>query len=131
MAREAKRIRPTVQLSAAVFGDYPQCRATVGQDWVAWAAAGYLDFICPMDYRADPQAFRLLVRRQLRDVAEGVPLYPGVGVTASGIALTPAGAAVQLLAAKDEGATGFILFNYDSAVAQRHVPMLGRTLLRR
>jgi len=33
--REARKIRPEIQISAAVFNSYPACRNSVGQDWVA------------------------------------------------------------------------------------------------
>ena len=50
VSREAKKIRPGLKISAAVFGSYPGCRESVAQDWPAWIKAGYLDFVCPMDY---------------------------------------------------------------------------------
>ena len=47
-----QKIRPGLKISAAVFGGYPACRDSVAQDWPEWIKAGYLDFVCPMDYTA-------------------------------------------------------------------------------
>ena len=44
---QAKKLRPDIDISAAVFGAYPSCRTSVAQDWPQWVKAGYLDFICP------------------------------------------------------------------------------------
>ena len=63
--REAKRLRGELKISAAVFGSYPACRASIAQDWVAWAKAGYVDFLCPMDYTTSDLGFRALVTNQL------------------------------------------------------------------
>ena len=40
VSREARQIRPGIEISAAVFPDYPSCRDSVGQDWVSWVQAG-------------------------------------------------------------------------------------------
>ena len=57
VSREAKKIRPGLKISAAVFGSYPGCRESVAQDWPAWVKAGYLDFVCPMDYTTSDEEF--------------------------------------------------------------------------
>ena len=36
--------------ATAVFSGYPECRESVGQDWVSWVEQGLLDMIMPMDY---------------------------------------------------------------------------------
>ena len=36
VSREARKIRPGVKISAAVFRDYPSCRDAVGQEWPVW-----------------------------------------------------------------------------------------------
>ena len=57
VSREAKKIRPGLKISAAVFGSYPGCRESVAQDWPQWIKAGYLDFVCPMDYTTSDAEF--------------------------------------------------------------------------
>ena len=68
-----------------MFGSYPACRESVAQDWPAWVKAGYLDFVCPMDYTASDAEFVSLVRSQMKLIGGRVPLYPGIGATATGM----------------------------------------------
>jgi uncharacterized lipoprotein YddW (UPF0748 family) len=98
VSREAKRVRPGIKISAAVFGGYPSCRQAVGQDWVAWVKAGYLDFICPMDYSASDDTFADLVASQVSLVGGRVPIYAGIGATA----VNPPMSAEQVLGQIDQ-----------------------------
>ncbi|MGC8832426.1 MAG: glycoside hydrolase family 10 protein [Armatimonadota bacterium] len=123
VSREARRIRPGILVSAAVFGNYPACRDSVGQDWLEWVRKGLLDFVCPMDYTPDRDAFEDLVRRQLELVGGQVPVYPGIGASWPEV-LLPLQVADQILAARHWGAKGFMIFNYDSNLAQAVLPML-------
>jgi len=123
--REAKKIRPELKISAAVFGAYPQCRETVGQDWVAWVKAGYLDFICPMDYTESDLSFTNLVTNQLELVGGRIPLYPGIGATASRSALSPDRVVGQIHIARSLGAAGFTIFNFTAGTAERILPGVG------
>ncbi|NUQ60992.1 MAG: family 10 glycosylhydrolase [Pirellulales bacterium] len=109
--QEAKKIKPSIQISAAVFGSYPDCRISVGQDWVQWAKAGYVDFLCPMDYTDSDQRFINLVSEQLRLVEGKVPLYSGIGATSSSSTLPPDRVAGQAHHARALGAAGFTIFN--------------------
>ncbi len=129
VSREARRIRPGVQVSAAVFSRYPDCRERVGQDWVSWVERGYLDFICPMDYTADDLGFAELVSGQVGLVKGKVPLYPGIGASAPG--LGPERVVWQVELARDAGAPGFMVFQYDRAFAHEHLPALATGATRR
>jgi len=119
--QEAKKIRPGVKISAAVFGAYPDCRESVGQDWVAWVQAGLLDFVCPMDYTQSDLEFQNLVRRQLEWVGGRIPLYPGIGAWR----LTPDRTVGQVYLARQLGAQGFTIFNLDKESIQSQVPAIG------
>lgn len=125
VSREARKLRPGLKISAAVFGAYPSCRDSIGQDWVEWVAAGYLDFICPMDYTTDDQAFVRLVRNQTEQIGGRIPLYPGIGATATGIAMTPDRVAGQIHWARSLGAAGWTIFDFDSGTAASIVPGIG------
>jgi uncharacterized lipoprotein YddW (UPF0748 family) len=118
---QARRLRAEIQVSAAVFADWPDTRTTIGQDWVAWAEAGYLDFVCPMDYEVDPGRFAALVTRQVRAVAGRLPLYPGIGAFRLADA---AGVLSQVAATRALGADGFVLFAYDARLAREVMPLL-------
>ena len=125
MSREAKKIRPGLKISAAVFGSYPDCRQSVAQDWPAWVKAGYLDFVCPMDYTTSDKEFAALVRNQVKLIEGRVPLYPGIGATATGISMTADRVVGQIHHARQLGAAGFTIFNFDAGTAASIVPGVG------
>jgi uncharacterized lipoprotein YddW (UPF0748 family) len=126
ISREAKKVRPGLKISAAVFGSYPGCRESVAQDWPAWVKAGYLDFVCPMDYTADDAEFASLVRSQAKLVGGRVPLYVGIGATATGLHLTPDQVINQIIAARSLGASGFSIFNFSPQTAAVIIPAVGQ-----
>ena len=116
--RDARKIRPAIKISAAVFGSYPGCKESVGQDWVAWAKSGYLDFICPMDYTESDLSFAGLVSGQLKLLGGRVPVYAGIGATASRSGLSPDRVVGQIHHARKLGAAGFTVFNLDRMTSQ-------------
>jgi uncharacterized lipoprotein YddW (UPF0748 family) len=128
VSREAKKVRPNVKISAAVFGSYPSCRSSVGQDWVEWVKAGYLDFICPMDYTADDKKFDNLVRSQAKLIGNKIPFYPGIGAASSSSKLTPEDVIKQIQIARARGARGFTIFSLTDKTAESIVPGVGKFL---
>jgi uncharacterized lipoprotein YddW (UPF0748 family) len=104
---EAKKIRPEICISAAVFGSYPNCRESVAQDWPVWVRAGWLDFVCPMDYTQSDPGFSGLVENQLRLVDGRIPLYPGIGQWR----LSDDRTVGQIWLARQLGASGFTMFD--------------------
>jgi len=125
ISREAKKIRPEIKISAAVFGSYPDCRRSIAQDWPEWIKEGHLDFICPMDYTTDDAVFTSLVRNQTKLVDGRVPLYVGIGATATGIAMTSDRVKGQIHLARSLGANGFTIFNFSPKTASTLIPHLG------
>ncbi len=123
--REAKALRPDLAVSAAVFPSYPSSRRSVLQDWALWVEAGYLDFLCPMDYTDSDASFEGLVRNQLELVGGRIPVYPGIGATATGIRLSADRVAGQVYHARRLGADGFTIFNYQPDTARTIIPVLG------
>ncbi|MCH5374107.1 MAG: family 10 glycosylhydrolase, partial [Planctomycetes bacterium] len=115
---QARTIRPGIKISAAVFGAYPDCRVSVAQDWPEWIKAGYLDFVCPMDYTQSDETFISLVSNQLRLVNGRIPVYPGIGQWR----LTDDRTAGQIYYARHLGAGGFTIFNLTGASAESVVP---------
>ncbi len=120
VAGEVRRLKPGVKISAAVFGSYPDCRVSVGQDWVAWIKAGYLDFVCPMDYTQDDLAFSRLVQSQLKFVENRVPVYPGIGAWQ----LPPDRALGQIFLARQLQAPGFTIFDLNEDQAMTLLPLI-------
>ena len=125
VAAQARKLKPELKISAAVFGAYPGCRESVGQDWLAWVQAGYVDFLCPMDYTESDLAFEVLVSNQLKLVAGRVPVYPGIGATASRSALSPDRVVGQIQLARQLGAAGFTVFNLSERTAAEILPAVG------
>ena len=50
LAQAAKALKPNIQVSAAVIGDYKYASGDLFQDWKLWADSGYVDFVVPMLY---------------------------------------------------------------------------------
>ncbi|NMA44986.1 MAG: family 10 glycosylhydrolase [Lentisphaerae bacterium] len=109
---QAKKVRPNIQISAAVFNNWPRVRDEIGQDWSMWCERGWLDFVCPMNYTDSNLEFQSHCRRQIA-WAHKVPLYPGIGMSC----WTNPGDAVktceQIAALRESGLRGFMIFNYD------------------
>jgi len=126
VGREAKKIRPGIKISAAVFGSYPACKNSIAQDWVAWAKAGQVDFLCPMDYTNSDKKFRSWVEKQLRLVDGRVPVYPGIGAASSHSKLSADRVVGQIRLARSLGAAGFTIFDLHAATMAKIVPAVGR-----
>jgi len=122
---EAKTLSPKLKISAAVFGSYPSCRESVGQDWPAWIKDGLLDFVCPMDYTENDETFCTWVENQMQLVAGRIPIYPGIGATASRSALSADRVVGQIHHARRLDAAGFTIFNFGSDVAETILPGVG------
>jgi len=100
-----RRIRPKVFLSAAVYPDLEQSRASVGQDWGNWIFRQNVDFVCPMNYVSTTKAFQDLLTRQHSYSSRVVP---GIGVTVNH--LNQDTVRQQILATRHRSTPGFILF---------------------
>ena len=87
-----------------------------------WVDKGWLDFVCPMDYTSDPGGFKGYVERQLPYVKGKVPIYPGIGMTATGISMTPEEVILQAKIAREAGAQGFTIFNLTESTAKAALP---------
>jgi uncharacterized lipoprotein YddW (UPF0748 family) len=129
VAEQARKARPGVKISAAVFRDWPADRDTIGQDWKLWCEKGWLDFACPMDYTADSGRFGDWVTRQLRWTGN-VPCYPGIGLSVWPDRTDVAKLIAQIRIARRLGTKGFTIFNYDPAVAREVLPKMGLGITR-
>jgi len=84
------------------------------------ARAGYLDFLCPMDYTTNDLSFTNLVENQLRLVETRVPVYPGIGAWR----LEPDRVVGQIHHARRLGAAGFTIFNFQPDAARALLPAI-------
>ncbi len=122
--KRVRAIRPEVKISAAVFGGYPSCVTSIGQDWIAWAKAGYIDFVCPMNYTEDDTYFTDLLENQLALMPKGVAIYPGIGATSSNSLLTADAVIGQIHLARFIGASGWAIFDYSSNISNTILPAI-------
>ena len=119
VSQEAHKLNPSIKISAAVFGNYDGCRSSVGQDWKSWVEAGYLDFVCPMDYEADDADFSKLVSSQVGWVNRKIPFYAGIGAYKLA---GPEQFVHQIALSRQLGADGFIVFNLTEKLATDFLP---------
>ena len=122
--KRVRAVKPEIKISAAVYGGYPACVASIGQDWIAWAKAGYVDFVCPMNYTEDTGYFTELLEKQLALMPKGVAIYPGIGATASNSILTPDAVVGQIYLARYLGASGWAIFDYSVDISDTVLPAL-------
>jgi len=126
----AKRIRPDIKISAAVFNNWPSARDSVAQDWVAWCREGLLDFVCPMDYIPSDREFERTVRRQMEWLRPaGVPIYPGIGLSTARFGAI--GLISQIEICRRLGTPGFMVFEYNQNEALEVLPHLAKGLTSR
>ena len=122
--KRARELKPDIKISAAVFGGYPACVTSIGQDWVAWAKAGYLDFVCPMNYTEDTTYFTNLLENQLALLPKGFTIYPGIGATATNSLLTADAVVGQIYLARLLGAAGWTIFDYSVDISDTVLPAI-------
>ena len=130
VAAGARKARPGVKISAAVFSNWPRDRDRIGQDWSLWCEKGYLDFVCPMDYSYSGQAFEDIVRRQ-REWAGDVPVYPGIGLSVWSPANDVVKIIDQIRTTRRLRTGGFTVFNYAATQARDVLPLLRQGITRK
>ncbi len=104
-----KAARPGAVLSVAVTPDAREAAARRLQDWQTWAEQGLVDVICPMAYATDASGFAAQIA-QAREAANFHPIWAGIGA----YRLSSAAIVDNIQAARRLGASGVILFSYDS-----------------
>jgi len=104
--------RPEVAVSAAVWQRHRYYYALIKQDWARWVREGILDFVCPMDYTADNDAFFERVREQVMEVNGQIPIAIGIGAY---LHTDEWQFVEQVKIARDLGADGFVIFSYNIA----------------
>jgi len=125
VAERAKKTRPGVEISAAVFRNWPTDRDSVGQDWKLWCDRGYLDFVCPMDYTASSGQFERMAAQQLKWTGS-VPCYPGIGLSVWPDPADICKLIEQINITRRLNTGGFTIFNYGPVQASEVLPLLGK-----
>lgn len=123
VSREARKVRPGIKISAAVFGNWSVDRDTVAQDWKLWCEKGYLDFVCPMDYTPHDSGFESLVKNQVQWAGK-VPVYPGIGLSVWSDRHDLPGLIEKIKIARQAGCKGWMVFELGADQAQQVLPMM-------
>ena len=126
----ARKVRPGIKISAAVFRNWQVDRDNVAQDWKLWCEKGYLDFVCPMDYTSSKAQFENMVEQQL-EWSGAVPCYPGIGVSTWRTSDEMWRLIDQINITRRLKTGGFIIFNYGFREAKEIVPLCGEGITRR
>jgi uncharacterized lipoprotein YddW (UPF0748 family) len=120
-----KDLNPNLAFSADVFVNWEGHRESFGQDWKAWVDEGLLDFACPMDYFGKDETFISWVTRQRQWTRWETPMCVGIGPRADGVQLDPQQVLTQVELSRRLGGDGWVLFEYDEALAAEHLPVVG------
>ena len=111
-------------LTAAVYGKYPSCIRTVGQDWDSWLNTGVVDYVVPMDYTESPAKFTELVRQHASVPSHARRTIAGIGVTANESRLDARQVIDQIRLARQYGLAGESLFDLDTTLEKEILPYL-------
>ncbi|MCQ2396128.1 MAG: family 10 glycosylhydrolase [Lentisphaeria bacterium] len=122
-SRTVRENRPSVQLSAAVYGHWASARDSVCQDAALWVKEGLVDFLCPMNYSGKPEEARGWLKQQLEAVQGRVPIYSGL---ANYQCETVEALQEEIADARRLGADGFICFQLKPEFAEGYLPVLGK-----
>lgn len=112
LRESVKARRPEAIFSAAVAPDAREARARRFQDWGSWLQRELLDVVCPMAYATDSTVFSAQVA-DARRMAGGRPVWAGIGA----YRLSSSETIENIRIARRLGASGIILFSYDSLIS--------------
>ncbi len=126
----ARKARPGIKISAAVWPNWAVDRDSIGQDWKLWCERGYLDFVCPMDYTPHNSVFESLVSQQVQ-WAGRVPCYPGIGLSCWTPPDDVVGLVEKILITRRLRTGGFTVFDYSPEATRRVVELCGLGITRR
>ena len=125
-----KKVRPSALFTTAVFGKYPSCVGSVGQDWESWLDAGLVDWIVPMNYLEDNAKYAAFVQQQCRTPSHAKRVVSGIGVTAIESRLEVQQVIDQVKIARKAGAAGVAFFDLEYTLVNDILPYLRLGLFR-
>jgi uncharacterized lipoprotein YddW (UPF0748 family) len=106
--------RPQAVVTVATAPDLQEARDHRLQDWGAWLTSGLVDAVCPMAYTPEAERFAEQIAAA-RQIASDRPVWAGIGA----YRLTPTQTVENIQAARKLGASGIVLFSYDSMTDPR------------
>ena len=124
VAEARRRVKRPKWLTTAVYGKYPRCIDTVGQDWVKWLNFDLVDYVVPMDYTESMSQFESFLRQHAAPSKNARRTIVGIGVTASESKLSAAQVVEQVRLVRKYGLAGESLFDLDTTLEQKILPAL-------
>ncbi len=125
-----RRTKPHLTLSTAVYGKYPACIDSVGQNWQSWQRMGLIDYALPMNYTTSTDQFTQWLTQQTQSPHQARQIIPGIGITAAESRLTPIQMLDQIAIARSRGCPGFALFDLDDSLLKQFLPILKQGISR-
>lgn len=119
-----RRVKRPRWLTTAVYGKYPQCIGSVGQDWKGWLDANLVDYVVPMDYTESNVTFQNLLAIQADSRAHARRTIVGIGVTANESRLGAHEVIDQVNMTRRFGFAGNALFDLDTTLEKQILPFL-------
>jgi len=121
-----KRARASALVSIAVVPDVRDAEHHRLQNWGAWTQAGLVDVVCPMAYSTDASHFAEQIAGA-RAAAGARPVWAGIG----SYRLSAKETIENIQTARRLGASGIVLFSYDSLItaqqsASDYLSVVGR-----
>ena len=124
VAEARRHVKRPRWLTAAVYGRYPNCIGTVGQDWTSWLDQGLVDYVVPMNYTEDATEFVRLLAQQAAPKAHASRTIAGIGVTANESRLNARQVIDQINLTRRYGLAGNALFDLDTTLERLILPYL-------
>jgi len=108
-----------LEVSAAVFCNFPIAFFDQGQDWVAWAREGIVDYLFPMSYISLPEAVSYFTRTHVALVEGRCPIWEGLFFNwrFTGVDWFME----QVENARRAGAHGIVIFEYTAMIGCREL----------
>ena len=124
VAEARRRVKRPRWLTTAVYGKYPNCIASVGQDWDAWLSSNLVDYVVPMDYTENMDFFKELLDQHGGRRSHARRTIVGIGVTANESRLDARQVINQINLSRRYGFAGNALFDLDTTLEKRILPYL-------
>jgi len=124
VAEARRRVKRPVWLTAAVYGKYPACIASVGQDWTGWVDSGAVDYVVPMDYTESNERFEGYLKQHAEVRKRASKTIAGIGVTANESRLDAQKTIEQILLSRKYSLVGVSLFDLDTTLEKDVFPYL-------
>ena len=124
VAEARRHVKRPKWLTTAVYGKYPNCIASVGQDWYGWLDSGIVDYVVPMDYTESREKLAALFAQHATPKTHARRTIAGIGVTANESRLDARQVIDQINLSRYYGLAGVSLFDLDATLEKSILPYL-------